>query len=326
VAQSTLAPAPDMRRYGLREIEAVFDRPAILGAVEQAFLDEEAGRCMSVRPTHLSFPDGDCHIKCGYMVAGESITIKIATGFYTNESRGLPNGSGLVLVLDQHTGLPRALLDDAGWLTAWRTVAATVIAVKVGRMAPPLRVGIVGGGLQAELAARWLAATIAPASQQIWARSPEKAQKLALKVGGGTRAERDLATLCLTSNVIVTATPSRIPLIKSDWVCPGTHVVALGADNPGKVEIDPALFSRATAIMTDNHSQCLDHGDFGAAVRAGAVAENADISLGRVLREGEAAQRHAQAITIVDLTGLAAQDDAIARLFLQRLAGAEAVQ
>ena len=321
MGEGDLATPPDIRRYGLRQLEAVFDRPSILKAVEQAFVDQAGGRCRSATPTHLTFPEGDCHIKCGYIVGGDSFTIKIVTGFYANEKRGLPNGSGLVLVLDQRSGLPRVLFDDGGWLTAWRTVAACVIAVQIGHVAPPLHVGIVGSGQQAELAARWLAATIAPASLRVWARSPEKAQSLASRVGGGTRAEADLPTLCLGSNVIVTATPSRVPLIRSDWVRPGTHVVALGADNPGKVEIDPALFSRATTIVTDDHGQCLHHGDFGAAVRAGAVAETADVSIGDLLRGSSAVRRHAQAISIVDLTGLGAQDDAIARLFLQRLEG-----
>lgn len=318
-ADLLLTPKAAELRYGLPEIESVFDRPAILQAVRQALIDHSNGRFVNARPTHLTFPNGDCHIKSGHMVDGDIITIKIATGFYSNEEIGLPNANGLVFVLDQHTGIPLALFEDAGWLTAWRTVAASVLAVQARKMAEPLHVGVVGAGLQAELAVQWLSETLEPASLRIWARSMEKAQGVAHRAGAGIQVEPSLPALCEACNVIVTATPSEKPLVMSEWVRPGTHIVALGADNPGKIEIDPELFGRAAAIVTDDHDQCVHHGDFGAAIRAGVVAADADIPLGCVLSGELSICRDDNAISIIDLTGLAAQDDATARLFLQRL-------
>lgn len=323
MSQVASAGAPELRRYGLAQIRAVFNRAAILRAVGQAFVDHASGRFMNARPTHMLFPEGVCHVKCGHMIEGESISIKVSAGFYANERFGLPNFSGLILVLDQRTGFPIALLEDAGWLTAWRTVAACVIAVQIGQVAEPLKIGIVGAGLQAALAAEWLSATVSPASVRIWARSPEKAHQLACRIGEDAQAESDLATLCQTCNIIVTATPSRQPLIMSKWVRAGTHIVALGADTPGKIEVDPDLFRRATTIITDDHLQCLGHGDFGSAVRAGAVGATTDVSIGSVLNGAVTVCRDAQAISIVDLTGLAAQDDAISRLVLEQLRNVE---
>src|SRR5262249_39335612 len=148
---------------------------------------------VNARPVHLTFVGGDCHIKSGYTIGGGTITIKVATGFYANPQIGLPSANGFVCVLDQNTGFPLAILEDSGWLTAWRTVAASVIAVQLRVMPGPRHVAIVGAGQQAELAAEWLAATVQPTSLRVWARAAVKSEELARRVGAGCRAEHDLA-------------------------------------------------------------------------------------------------------------------------------------
>ena len=139
-----------------------------------------------------------------------------------------------------------------------------------------------------------------------------------------TTAYDDLKALCGWANVLIATTPSPEPLIRSEWVKPGTHIVALGADNPGKAELDPLLVARCALIATDDHGQCLHHGDFGHAVRAGLVREDADRPLGEMLSATSPAPftRKADMITMVDLTGLAAQDDAIASFFYRAMTAA----
>jgi ornithine cyclodeaminase len=122
----------------------------------------------------------------------------------------------------------------------------------------------------------------------------------------------DLLRAC---NVIVTATPSKAPLFAADLVRPGTHLVGVGADSPGKQELPGELFARAAHILTDDHAQCLDHGDFGNAVRAGFVEQDADLMLGHLLSQSVQRVRNPAGITVVDLTGIAAEDIAIAELF-----------
>ena len=99
---------------------------------------------------------------------------------------------------------------------------------------------------------------------------------------------------------------------------PGTHIVAMGCDNPGKQELDAALFPLASVIMVDDHDQCVHHGDLGHAVRGGLLPEDADIALGSVL-SGEKSGRIADDdITIADITGIAAEDMAVAALVWSR--------
>lgn len=92
----------------------------------------------------------------------------------------------------------------------------------------------------------------------------------------------------------------------------------IAADNPGKQELDAALFARAAVIMVDDHGQCVHHGDLGHAVRGGLVAEDADIALGAVLAGERPGRTSETDITIVDLTGIAAEDMAVAGLVWRR--------
>lgn len=234
--------------------------------------------------------------------------------------------NGLVLVFDAKAGKSRAVLQDEGWLTSWRTAAAGALAAKAGAPSVVRGIGVVGAGHQAEQQARWVSAELGCNNISIWGKFANEAEKLASKLaieGFNVTASATVSELLETCNVIISCTPSKEAIFPASMVKPGTHIVALGADSPGKQELDPALFARAAVIATDDHDQCADHGDFGHAVRGGHVGANADVSLGKILA-GEAPGRFTDDdITIVDLTGLPVLDVAIATLAVDRLTDAE---
>jgi ornithine cyclodeaminase len=126
----------------------------------------------------------------------------------------------------------------------------------------------------------------------------------------------DLTEEC---GLIYLATPSTKALFDSTCIQAGTHIVAIGADSPGKQELDAEVYGRAARIATDDHHQCLDHGDFGNAVRAGVIPDIADVSFGDILAGKVAGRTSNEDITIVDITGIPALDIAIATLFCDRL-------
>ena len=128
----------------------------------------------------------------------------------------------------------------------------------------------------------------------------------------------EVSSLMQRCNLVITTTPSNVALIMANDVRPVTHIVAMGCDNPGKQELDAALFPRAAVIMVDDHDQCVHHGDYGHAVRDGLVPENTDIYLGSVLSGDKPGRINDKDITIVDLTGIAAQDMAVAGLVWSR--------
>jgi len=312
--------------FGRARIEAALHEigtDAVVDAVRGALVAHARGETLAPAPSALVFthPPGDCHIKAGSLFGADMFVVKVATGFYHNSADGLPVNNGVVLVFDARTGATFALLLDEGLLTSWRTAAAGALAAVAGAPARLHRLGIVGTGHQAAMQARWCSRALGVNSVDVWGRDHAKAVTLAseLNVAGIAARAVTIEDLLADCRVVVTCTPASAPVVPITLVRPGTHIVALGADGPGKQELAPALLARAARIATDDHEQCLHGGEFGNAVRAGTVTADSDISLGLVLSGEQTLRRHADEITIADLTGVAAQDAALASLVLTRL-------
>ena len=270
-------------------------------------------------PGHLTFQDvgGDCHIKFGHLTDSPTFAIKIATGFYLNPRLGLPSGNGVILLFDARTGAPLCLFQDGGMMTAWRTAAATALAAHcLSPVARPL-VGIIGSGLQAQLTPAWTAELLPEATFVFHGRDVERTEHAARECNAAIAPSRE--ALLATADIVITATSSHEPLFPASHARPGSHFVALGVDGPDKQELPPELFQRADIILTDDRAQCLALGDYGLAVKAGKCSAHADRPLGNVLAGECVFDRRADEISIVDLTGLAAQDIAIANWFGSRL-------
>ncbi len=120
------------------------------------------------------------------------------------------------------------------------------------------------------------------------------------------------------ANLIVTATPSRGPLLQRGWIRPGTHITALGADGPGKQELDPAIAAEADVVVADSLAQCVAYGELSHAVNAGLLAPSRIVELGDALAQGRSLRRSDDQITLADLTGIGVQDAAIAASVLEQ--------
>lgn len=313
-----------MRIVSLAEIEPVTaDKAAVVESVRQGFIRHARGAISLPPPVQMIFHGndddlrGDCHVKCAYSDDYPFYCVKIASGFYDNAARGLPVNNGMLLLISSETGEPLALFQDGGHLTSVRTAAAGALAVELTSGPASQTLGIVGTGHQATLQARWISGHVPISRVVLWGRSRQKAdllaeqlQDLAIPVSAVDSREE----LCEQADVIVTTTPSTRPVLSGKQIRPGHNIVALGADSPGKVELDPAILARAESIVTDDHEQCLHHGEFGHAVRAGMVDAESDLSLGELLAQPDRLAVSDSAIAVVDLTGLGAQDLAIATL------------
>jgi ornithine cyclodeaminase len=124
--------------------------------------------------------------------------------------------------------------------------------------------------------------------------------------------------VCAAADVLITATPSRQPLVHATWLRPGMHVTAVGADSPGKQELEAACLRRADLVIADRLSQCAAFGELSHAAAEASIDHTSVIELGAILA-GRAAGRTADdQITIADLTGVGFQDTAIATAALSQ--------
>jgi ornithine cyclodeaminase len=216
-------------------------------------------------------------------------------------------------VISARTGEILGLLHDQGYLTDQRTAMAGAIAARAIVRPGSTTLGIVGAGTQARLQARMIARRLGLRSVLVWARNDRAAATFAAEIGAEAVA---LADLCARADLIVTTTPSTEPLVTADMIAAGKRIVAVGADSPGKRELDVALVARARVIV-DSRAQCIDHGEAGWAVRAGLLEPAALIELGALLTSPISFAD--EEIVVADLTGVAIPDVAIARSVWSRL-------
>lgn len=314
-----------LSRAEIQSLVAIDERA--VAAIRDAYIAITDGRAEVPPVGYLALAgrNADCHIKYGYIAGDPVFVVKIAAGFYDNPKIGLPSSNGIVLAFSARTGQVLAILNDEGWLTDLRTAIGGAVATLALARADFSRVAIVGTGTQARLQARAIAALAGRTLRfGIWGRSAEKAEAVAADLaaeGLQADAEPDLETLCRQADAIVTTTPSTQALIRSHWIDAGAHITAVGADSPGKCELDVELVARADRRVADKLDQCLDHGEFAGAHAAGLIAAADCVELGAVISGRATGRMSDRDITIADLTGVATQDIAIARTVLERLPG-----
>ncbi|MEM8979609.1 MAG: ornithine cyclodeaminase family protein [Pseudomonadota bacterium] len=300
------------------QIEGLIDLENAGSAIAAAYVAASQGKVTLPPVGHITFPDlsADCHIKYGHQAGDPSFVIKVATGFPLNDQSGLPTGNGVSLVMSAQTGALEAVLHDEMVMTDIRTGLGGAIATRCLARPESKRILIVGTGPQA---LRQIESHLALVGDhlrfEIWGRRPEKAQEIVDRMRERCHVSpvSNLASAVQTADVIVTTTGARAPVIKDAWVTSGTHITAVGADAPGKQELETSLVARADVLVADATDQCLDHGELSHAFEAGLIAGSQVYELGQVLSKARVGRTNAAQITIADLTGIAAQDIAIAR-------------
>lgn len=294
-----------------------------IAAVEGAFRLHAEGRTLGPGVLGVPAARGGFHIKAAGLVGSRSyFAAKTNANFPENPRRfGVPAIRGTVVLADAETGEPLALMDSAS-VTALRTAAATAVAAKhLAR--PDSRVAtIVGCGAQGAMQLAAVAAVLPLEHVRVLDTDPARAEELAARVGAdlGIRVSvaTDLRAAVRESDVCVTCTPSRRPLVFRGDVAPGTFIAAVGADSQGKQELEPALIAASTLVV-DVLAQCAEIGELqhalaaGLMTREGVHAELPDVVAGR--RPGRTRDDE---ITVFDSSGTALQDVAAAVVVYER--------
>jgi ectoine utilization protein EutC len=307
----TILTAAELRRCVELDLE-------IIDAIADAFTALAAGRVVMPPILHMDLPEarGEVDVKTAYVSGLPSFALKVSPGFFDNPKLGLPSVSGMMMLLSARTGRLEALHLDNGWLTDVRTAAAGAVAARHLARADARVAGAIGAGVQARLQMAALAKVRPVERILVWARDGAKADAcadhLAGRLGLDAIAVSSAERLVLEADVVVTATPAREPLVVADWLHPGLHVTAIGADAPGKNELHPAVLERADLVVCDARAQCARLGELHHALEHG--IEPTIVELGEITGGARPGRTHPDQITVCDLTGTGVQDTAVALL------------
>ncbi|MFW6050461.1 MAG: ornithine cyclodeaminase family protein [Myxococcota bacterium] len=292
------------------DVRRVITTDLALAAVEHAFACHGRGEVQMPPKVYLdlSHHHGDFRAMPAYLDGAAGVKW-IASHPENPHRHNLPAVIGLYVLSDPATALPLAVM-DANLLTSYRTGAAAAVASKHLARSEPETVAFIGCGVQAR--------HILDAHRRIFGEgftalmadiSRQAAEQFAEEVGGRAVSVEEAAG----ADVVCTATPSRAPLIRREWIRQGAHVNAMGADGPGKQELDPQIL-RDARLFADDLEQAAESGEINVPFAQGELSRQ-DVAgtLGEVISGYKEGRQEPAQITLFDSTGLAVQDLALVR-------------
>ena len=292
-------------------------------AVKEAYMAFAKGRVQMPPVMHLDVEkyNGEIDIKSGFVEDFNLIGTKIASGYYDNHKLGLPPGMAVIVLLDLKTSMPLAIMDGS-YITAYRTGAAGAVAASVLARKNSTKVGVIGAGTQGRMQILALKEIFQLEEIRVWDIEGKMATKYASEMskllGIKVKNFTDREEVVGGSDIVVTVTPSKKALVKKEWIEKGMHINAIGADGPGKQEMDPAIVKLADKIVVDSLTQCRRIGEIQHALSLGLIKES-DVhgEIGEILIGKKVGRESDDEITFFDSTGLAAQDIAAAHVVLE---------
>ena len=308
-----------MHVFGLEQIEQVLPDLDLFPLIKDGFKAYSSGRTVVPPVGELIFddPPGDVHIKYGYIKGDDYFVIKIASGFYENAELGSASSQGgMMLLFDQHTGREKGVLVDECYLTNVRTAVAGAICAEVLAPGQVKSIGVLGTGVQARMQVSYLSTVTKCRQVKVWGRNEQKMFKYQdemRKEGWQVETCADPGYVAASCDLIITATPTKTPLLRDDDVRKGTHITAMGSDSPGKQELETGILKKADLIVADSILQCRERGEIVHGLSEGVINEKDIIELGDILDEKALGRTSDDQITIADLTGVAVQDIQIAK-------------
>jgi len=326
-------------------IEQILDMKQVIEAIEKVYTLKAEQRAEVFPMVFHEFERGvaDMDIKSGHLKDANIFGLKLVSWYGENPKKDLPALIGTTLVFDSNTGQPIGLL-NAEHITGMRTGAAAAIGAKVFARKESETLMMVGTGHISSFAiaatliamdniktvkiydpmnienAKKLVGAIKDKLQNNFLSKYEKGSDLYASIEKKFdvvfEVVEDIAKATGESDVILTATPSRKPMILREWVKEGTHFSCIGADMDGKQEIHEDIFA-AGRVFVDDVEQAVNVGETEIPVKSGAIteedilAEIGDVMIGRA--EGRLSDKD---ITVYDTTGIALQDLLTSKLVL----------
>ena len=286
----------------------------VVKVVEETFRMCGEGKGKMPAKTYLSLEHGDFRAMPAALPGCAGV--KWVNVHPQNPSLGLPSIMAILIYSDPETGYPLAIM-DATEITAYRTGAAAAIASKYLARSDSYTIGIIGAGFQAQTQILAHAELLNAISINAFDVSQDAVDRVVHSLPQFSIKNCSIQE-AVASDIVCTLTPSRSPIIKKEWISPGTHINAIGADAPGKQELDPSIL-REAMVVVDDIKQAGTSGEINVPIQKGIYGIGEVYgTLAEVVMGKKKGRTNSRDITVFDSTGIAVEDIAVAKLLFEK--------
>jgi ornithine cyclodeaminase/alanine dehydrogenase-like protein (mu-crystallin family) len=300
------------------DVRAVLAPGELIGVMEKALAAFSSGEVVQPVRAALDIADRSFFIVMPALYAGQGVMgSKLVTVVPANAERGLDTHQAAIALFDPVTGELLAVMDGR-YITEVRTAAASAVSARHMARQDARVLGILGSGVQAASHLEALRCVRQIREVRVW--SPTRAN-LERFVGehAGVCASESAEDAVRGADVVVVATSSATPAIRSEWVADGAHVIGIGAARPSQQELDPALVARARLVVDSRAAALVESGDIVRPIREGRFDEgHVAAELGEVIAGKKPGRTRADDVTLYKSLGLAVEDVAAAGLAYRR--------
>ncbi|RZN61714.1 alanine dehydrogenase [Methanonatronarchaeum sp. AMET6-2] len=292
------------------DVKNLVDIEDIMEAVESAFKQFGDTNVQMPPKAYLYFDqyNGDYRTMPGYLEEEDVAGCKLVNSHPDNKE--LPTVMAVLIMVDTETGYPYCIM-DATELTAYRTGAAGGVAAKYLSRENSKTIGLVGAGVQAETQLRAVNTVRDIEEIKIYDISDKAINKLKDQTKDLDIKKvvcSDPEDAARETDILITTTPVKKPVVKADWISPGTHINAIGADAEGKQELETEILKNSKVVV-DDYEPAVHGGEVNVPITKGEITEK-DIhsDIGKIVNNTNPGRTDEKEITVFDSTGLAVQD------------------
>lgn len=306
-----------------KTVRKVLSIEEVLNSVESAFKMKGLGKTQMPPKTYLFMKkyNGDLRTMPAFLEEDDVVSVKIVNVHPRNrENHNLPSVMATIVMIDPKTGAPLAIMGGTH-ITNLRTGAAGAIASKYLANKNPKKIGFVGAGAQARTQLMGLLLLHKKIEEvKVWSRTTKTALSFVKNMESidnpvpKITPVKNIKSAVQNCDIVVTTTPSRKPLVSEKWVNEGMHFNCIGADAPGKQELDPTILTRAR-IVVDCEKQAFHSGEINVPLTQGIITKD-DVygNIGEIVAGLKPGRTSDEEITVFTSTGLAIQDAAAAKV------------
>jgi len=303
------------------DVKKLVSMDEAISAVESAFRDKALGNVQMPPKVYLFYGSGDLRVMPCYIKTGEISSVKIVNSHPRNSEKGLPTVMAIIVLVNPETGFPKAVMGGT-WITGIRTGAAGAVAAKYLARKNSRIAAFIGAGTQARMQFLGITRVLQSIREvRVFDIKPEAAKAFIRFIVNHGAAGLSLIPASSVreavedADIIITTTPSRKPVVMSEWICDGVHFNCIGADAPGKQELDPMILKRASKIVVDDIEQAIHSGEINVPLSEGIIGVGSIYGeLGEIVAGLKKGRESDDEITIFSSTGLAIQDAAVANI------------